>query len=128
METKKKLQKSKGSIETILLSFLILIGFLGLMTVLIGQDIYTNKIVNNPVTNAPINVTISGINYENFKAPQCVFDWNPINDLYCIGAYLGFFTTLMTVSTDYIWLSLLIFIPIIAVLGYAIVRLLRGGG
>ena len=48
-----------------------------------------------------------------------------IGGLGCLGAYIVYYWDILTFTTTDSWLQILIFVPILAVLGYVVIRLLR---
>lgn len=120
----------KGISEIKLL--LVVIVFLGTFAYI--QTLFNTEYITNTV-NDNYTVSWNGTIYANLTGgtlqgtiptpPICSTGWVIIDGLAgCVGGYLVYYWDIMTFNTDIAWLNILILIPLLAVLGYVIVRLL----
>lgn len=107
-----------------LIPVIIFLGFISLMSVMIGESIYESDLQFRPANNTNLSITT----HTNLQPPECVYGGIPIiDDLGCVFAYIGYFSSLMTINSDYQWLFFLVLVPILVIIGYIMVDLLLRG-
>ena len=118
----------------ILLSAIILIITIGFVTASFGTEFITlSRSLNTTYYAENITAISSGIS--NIPDPPvCTFGTEiPLLGTVwdyggCVGSYVIWMASLMFIETEIQWLSVLFFFPLIAVIGFIIVRTIRSGG
>lgn len=113
----------------VIVTFFSSMAFIG---TLFGTELYNTATYDANYTN---NETVIGYGYENVPAPPvCTSfagDYVPllgdlIDGAACVGGFIVWMISLMFIKATNTWVNILFFLPIMAALGFIIIRTIRG--
>ncbi len=124
----------RGYTDTrLLFGILVFIGAFSLTQVMFGTELAEQREGWNESYSGNVSVIGTGTNL--IPSPPVCTAWitnyiplvgHLIDGSICVGAYVLWLLSLMFITTSIDWLNAIVFLPIVGVIGFIIIRLVRG--